>query len=158
MTDGLVFDPDAITIAPGDTVEWVNVGGVGHSVTAYEDEIPADAEYFASGDFDSESAARSAYPEGDIAGGESYSHTFEVEGSYGYFCIPHEGVGMLGTVEVTPGGASEGDGAGVPALPESALTLGVATTVGFLSVLSAAYIFLKYGGAYGPADEDEDSG
>lgn len=61
-------------------------GGIGHSVTAYGDEIPDDAAYFASGGFDSEDAARDAYPdEGNIPGGESYSHTFETAGTYEYF-------------------------------------------------------------------------
>jgi plastocyanin len=101
MTDGLVFDPAEITIAPGDTVVWENVGTVGHSVTAYEEEIPEDAEYFASGGFDSEDAARNGYPDqGDVAGGESYEHTFEVPGTYEYFCIPHEMSGMIGEVVV----------------------------------------------------------
>ncbi|WP_435346470.1 plastocyanin/azurin family copper-binding protein [Haloarchaeobius sp. HRN-SO-5] len=157
MTDSLVFDPDEVTVAPGETVRWVNVGNIGHSVTAYEDQIPEEAEFFASGGFNSESAARNGYPEGDIPGGEAYSYTFDVEGTYDYFCIPHEGVGMVGTVEVSTGGGGE-DGAAIPSLPESALTLGVAVTVAFLSVLGAAYLFIKYGGDYGPTAEDEESG
>ena len=103
MTDGLVFDPDELTIAPGDTVVWENVGSIGHSVTAYEDDIPDEAEYFASGGFDSEQAARNAYPEGDIPGGESYQHTFEVEGEYAYFCILPR-VGGDGRQPHRPGG------------------------------------------------------
>lgn len=104
MTDELVFDPDSVTISSGDTVVWENVGGVGHSVTAYEDEIPDGAEYFASGGFDSEQAARDAYTPGDtdagdIPGGESWEHTFETPGTYEYFCIPHEST-MQGTIEV----------------------------------------------------------
>ena len=85
MNDNLKFDPDSLTVSAGDTVVWENVGQVGHSVTAYEENIPDDAEYFASGGFDSEEAARSAYPEGDIPGGESFQHTFGVAGSYQYF-------------------------------------------------------------------------
>jgi plastocyanin len=109
MTDDLIFDPEEITVAPGDTVVWENVGSVGHSVTAYEDEIPDGAEYFASGGFDSEQAARDAYPaEGDIPGGESYEHTFETTGEFAYFCIPHEQVGMIGTVVVQEGGSGDG--------------------------------------------------
>ncbi|WP_255151277.1 plastocyanin/azurin family copper-binding protein [Halorarius halobius] len=152
MTDGLVFDPDSIAIAPGDTVVWENVGTVGHSVTAYEDDIPDEAAYFASGGFDGESAARSGYPEGDIPGGESYEHTFEVEGTYEYFCIPHESAGMLGTVEVgTGGGTPAGDGGGrpVPQVPDSALSVVSAATMALLSVLGLVYVFLKYGGDYG---------
>lgn len=149
MTDGLIFDPDELTIAPGDTVTWVNVGGVGHSVTAYEDGTPADADYWASGDFASESAARGGYPQrGDVAGGEEYSHTFEVEGDYEYFCIPHETVGMVGEISVVPGGAAPEPAVPIPSVPDSAKTLAVATTTALLSVVGLAYFFLKYGGDY----------
>lgn len=105
MTDELVFDPETITVSVGETVTWENSGNVGHSVTAYEDEIPDGAAYFASGGFDSESAARDAYSPGDtdagdIPGGETYEHTFETAGTYEYFCIPHESSEMVATVEV----------------------------------------------------------
>jgi plastocyanin len=105
MTSGLKYDPETITVSVGDTVTWKNTGSVGHSVTAYEDKIPDGAAYFASGGFDSESAARDAYTpgdadSGDIPGGESYEHTFDTAGTYEYFCIPHESSGMKGTVEV----------------------------------------------------------
>lgn len=105
MTDDLIYDPETITVSVGDTVTWDNVGSIGHSVTAYEDQIPDDAEYFASGDFDTEQAARDAYTvgdedSGDIPGGETWEHTFETAGTYEYFCIPHESAGMKGTVEV----------------------------------------------------------
>jgi len=159
MTDSLVFDSDDITIAPGDTVSWVNVGNVGHSVTAYEEEIPADAAYFASGGFDSEGAARNAYSagstaSGDIPGGESFRHTFDVEGDYEYFCIPHEGVGMVASISVTPGGAqADGEGPTIPVVPDSAWNLVVATTTALHAVIALAYVFLKYGGDYGLEDE-----
>jgi plastocyanin len=154
MTDGLVFDPDSLTIAPGDTVVWENVGSVGHSVTAYEENIPSEAEYFASGGFESEEAARSAYPEGDIPGGESFQHTFEVTGPYEYFCIPHEGAGMIASLEVVEGGGGGGEGAAVgpPPVPESARTLGVAMTVLMVAILSMGYFFIKYGGDYGDVE------
>jgi plastocyanin len=105
MTDELVYEPETLTVSVGDTVTWENVGSIGHSVTAYEDEIPDGAEYFASGGFDSEQAAKDAYAPGDtdagdIPGGESWEHTFETAGTYEYFCIPHEQAGMVGTIEV----------------------------------------------------------
>ncbi|WP_049971560.1 plastocyanin/azurin family copper-binding protein [Haladaptatus cibarius] len=152
MTDSLVYEPESITVSPGTTVVWDNVGSVGHSVTAYEDEIPEEAGYFASGGFDSEQAARDAYPEGDIGGGEQYEHTFDVEGTYEYFCIPHESAGMVGTVEVGAGGGGEGGGGGggaLPSVPNSAITLGVATMSAMVTVLVLSYFFLKYGGDYG---------
>lgn len=102
MTDDLAFDPETITVSVGDTVTWDNVGTVAHTVTAYDDGIPDGADYFASGGFGSEQAARDGYPgEGTVESGETYSHTFETAGTYEYFCIPHESSGMKGTVEVT---------------------------------------------------------
>ena len=100
MNDDLKFVPDTFEVAVGETVTWENVGSVDHSVTAYEDDIPEDAAYFASGDFDSESAARNAYPDGSIAGGDTYEHTFDTAGEYQYFCIPHEQAGMKGTITI----------------------------------------------------------
>jgi plastocyanin len=151
MTDSLVFDPDDATVAPGTTVVWENVGSIGHSVTAYEDEIPDDAEFFASGGFDAEQAARQAYPEGEVAGGETYEYTFEVEGTYGYFCIPHETAGMVAelTVSADAGGGDGGDGDLVPDIPNSARLVGIVTTAAMVSVVLLAYFFLKYGGDYG---------
>jgi plastocyanin len=159
MTDELVFDPDEITVAPGDTVVWENVGSIGHSVTAYEEDIPDDAEYWASGGFDSENAARRAYSSGDpdsgdVAGGETYEHTFEVEGTHEYFCVPHESVGMLGSVTVRPGGATEASGPDVPEVPDSARTLAIATAIALVSVVALAYFFMKYGGDYDFGEEE----
>ena len=108
MTNDLAYVPASVTVSVGDAVTWENVGSVGHTVTAYQENVPADAEYFASGGFDSEQAARDGYAPGDpgagdIPGGESYEHTFQTAGTYEYFCIPHENAGMIGTVEVQDG-------------------------------------------------------
>ncbi|MUV90707.1 plastocyanin [Halapricum sp. CBA1109] len=80
MTDELRFEPATVTVGVGETVVWETVGSVAHSVTAVEDGIPADADYWASGGFDSEAAARSSYPDGSVGSGETYSHTFETAG------------------------------------------------------------------------------
>ena len=100
MTDDLTFEPATLSVAVGDTVTWRTVGSVGHTVTAYEAELPSGAAYFASGGFESEAEARRAYPDGNVPGGDSYEHTFETPGTYPYFCIPHERTGMKGTIEV----------------------------------------------------------
>lgn len=101
MTDDLTFEPADITVAVGDTVTWENVGTVPHTVTAYGDQIPDGAAFFASGGYSSAQAARDGYPgDGEIPGGETYSHTFDTAGTYEYFCVPHEGAGMTGTVTV----------------------------------------------------------
>lgn len=100
MTDDLRFAPETVAVARGGTVTWENVGSVDHTVTAYGDEIPDGAAYFASGGFDSERDARTFLREGLVGAGETYAHTFERTGTYGYFCIPHESSGMAGTVRV----------------------------------------------------------
>lgn len=100
MTDDFGFDPKRVTISAGSTVKWTNDSDVGHTVTAYEDRIPADADYFASGGFDSERTARNDVSGGLLASGEAYEHTFDVPGTFEYVCIPHESSGMTGTVVV----------------------------------------------------------
>jgi plastocyanin len=66
MNDELAFAPKKVEVEAGTTVTWKNVGSIGHSVTAYEDDIPDDADYWASGGFDSEQAAKD---EGEHHGG-----------------------------------------------------------------------------------------
>jgi plastocyanin len=100
MVDGQAFDPESLTVAPGDTVTFVNESEEAHTVTAYEDEIPEGAAYFASGGFDSESAARDGVGDGLVPSGESYEVTLDEPGTYRYFCIPHEGEPMRGTIVV----------------------------------------------------------
>ncbi|CQH52476.1 halocyanin [Halobacterium hubeiense] len=99
-------DVPTFEAAVGDTVVWANTGSRNHTVTAYGDGIPDGAEYWASGGFDSEQAAREAWENSIGSGGivrpsETYEHTFEVAGDHYYVCIPHEGAGMLGKVVVT---------------------------------------------------------
>ncbi|WP_458189052.1 plastocyanin/azurin family copper-binding protein [Haladaptatus sp. NG-WS-4] len=101
MTDELTFAPERIEVEAGTTVTWENVGRVGHTITAYDGEIPDGADYFASGGFDSESAAIDGYPDaGNVPEGGTYEHTFETKGTYEYYCIPHEMNEMVGVVEV----------------------------------------------------------
>lgn len=77
------------------------------------------------------------------------SHTFEVEGTYEFHCDPHQGLGMEGSIEVTPdagGGGDGGEGGGGPAIPDTAKTVGVGLMFAMLSTLGLAYFLLKYGG------------
>jgi plastocyanin len=75
------FDPANITVEPGTTVTWVQSGNNPHTTTSYD------------GLWDS----------GMIEGGSggTFSFTFEEPGTYDYFCIPHESLGMIGSVTVT---------------------------------------------------------
>lgn len=101
MTADFAYAPANATAAAGDRIEWTNESDVGHTVTAYDDGIPADGSYFASGGFESESAARDDISAGIVDPGDAYAVTLDVPGTYEYFCVPHEGSGMTGTVTVT---------------------------------------------------------
>jgi len=100
MTGDFGYDPERIRVDAGVTVRWVNDSAVGHTVTAYEAGIPDRAAYFASGGFDGERAARNDVRGGLLDAGGSYEHTFEIPGTYEYFCVPHESSGTTGTVVV----------------------------------------------------------
>jgi plastocyanin len=96
------FEPAEFTVSVGDTVVWGNPSSRSHTVTAYDSGIPEGGTYFASGGFDSESAAREGWQrtEGAIRASETYEHTFETAGRYEYLCIPHESSNMVGTIVV----------------------------------------------------------
>ncbi|MBW3582666.1 MAG: cupredoxin domain-containing protein [Euryarchaeota archaeon] len=96
-TDRLKFDPETITIEAGTTVRWVNDGGGFHTVTS-SDSIEA-GKRDANGDFDATLSSR----------GKTYERTFDELGEYPYFCQPHTGADMVGTIVVT-GEPAGGDG------------------------------------------------
>ncbi|WP_053948063.1 cupredoxin domain-containing protein [Halolamina sediminis] len=97
------FDPPTVTVAVGEEVVWENTGTRDHTVTAYEASLPDGAEFFATGGYESEDAARQAWSngtQGALSNGDQFTHTFEIPGEYDYFCIPHESGGMVGRVIV----------------------------------------------------------
>lgn len=99
------FDPAEYVVSVGGTVTWRNTNSRAHTVTAYENSLPDDADYFASGGYQSEPAAREAFWDsfgGAIPGNANatFEHTFTVAGRYDYFCVPHERGGMTGTILV----------------------------------------------------------
>jgi plastocyanin len=101
MTGDLRFDPAEVTIEYEETVTWENESGAPHTASAYEESLPEGAAYFASGGYESEQAVRhSTSARGFLERGETYQYTFEVPGTYRYFCLPHEENGMIGTVVV----------------------------------------------------------
>ena len=99
-TEGQRFEPSTLTVSAGTTVTFTNVSSEPHSVTAYEDSIPEGAEYFSSGELDSEAKARSQIEATLLGDEETYAVTFDEPGTYEYFCIPHEDQGMKGTIVV----------------------------------------------------------
>ncbi len=85
------FEPNALTIQPGDTVTFVNAQEDFHNVVF--DRVPKGAENVES-------------PMLEEDGGK-WSHTFEVAGTYGFHCHPHAGGGMMGTLIVGEASAPE---------------------------------------------------
>jgi plastocyanin len=91
MTDAFRFEPDNVTIHAGDAVEWRNVSHFNHIVT--DDRTLGDATI---------AAGAHAFSSGEIALEASYRRVLSMPGKYRYFCIPQEGIGMLGQITVLP--------------------------------------------------------
>ena len=129
----LVFTPgteEPLQITPGTTVEFVWESD-NHNIVV--DSQPEDAGW--SGHEPIENT------------GFTYSHTFETLGEYEYYCQPHESAGMLGAIEVVESISTPAP-SNVPSVPDSAKTLGIATTFTMVATLGLAFFFLKYGGDY----------
>lgn len=103
------FAPHVVWIEPGGTVTWRLESG-SHDAVAYHPDNDAPRRV----------------PDGTDAWetellteeGATAEHTFETEGVYDYYCMPHEGVGMVGSVIV-----GEPDAHGQPALEEPQASL-----------------------------------
>ncbi|MFW6152909.1 MAG: plastocyanin/azurin family copper-binding protein, partial [Halobacteriota archaeon] len=78
--------------------------------------------------------------------GFEHEHTFEVEGTYEFECVPHANLGMQGTITVGEGDGNGGAGPVGPQLPDEAMTIGIGTALALVATLGFAYVFLKYGG------------
>ena len=95
MTDDYQFVPATTTIRAGGTVTWMNTGQQPHTTTddptkainAADSVLPSGAQQWDSG---------------LLNAGQSYSHTFTTPGQYTYFCTPHESLGMVARITVTP--------------------------------------------------------
>jgi plastocyanin len=95
MTSGFRFIDTDITIKAGDTVEWRNRSLQAHTVTTDPVQVreprligvPEGAKVFDSG---------------PVWPGDIYRRTFTAPGIYKYTCVPHERLGMRGTITVEP--------------------------------------------------------
>lgn len=89
-----IFEPALLKIKPGDTVRWVLASGV-HTTTAYSEE---------NGKAQGIPEGAPSWDSGVLTGqGEAFEFTFPEDapqGSYAYFCIPHESLGMVGLLVV----------------------------------------------------------
>ena len=122
------FAPANITVEPGTTVTWVQSGNNPHTTTSYD------------GLWDS----------GMIEGGSrgTFSFTFEEPGTYDYFCIPHEDLGMIGSVTVTGGTATASPTATASASPTATAlsdTGGPPVTSLLITTLAASLALAVFG-------------
>jgi plastocyanin len=82
MTSSFTFVPSTVTVTQGTTITWTNTATFNHTTTS---DTP--------GIWDSN----------NVAGGSSFSFTFNTVGTFGYFCKIHgssNGTGMAGTINV----------------------------------------------------------
>ncbi len=71
------FQPATVNINVGDTVTWVQRGSNHDTVST-----------------------TGLWSSGILSPGQTFSHTFNTPGTFGYFCTPHRSAGMVGTVNV----------------------------------------------------------
>lgn len=134
------FGPAAVRISPGTTVnfEWTSNT---HNIVVQDQ--PEDADWSGDEEVNNE--------------GYSYSHTFETEGVYKYYCDPHLSMGMKGAIVVgaAPGSGSEGDGGGQRAVAGSEFwgtVFAGAVGLGMLAPVAASVI---RGGSRDEPTDDE---
>ncbi len=77
----LAFEPSSLTISAGDTVRFVNNSLGPHNAVV-------------------EGHGELSHADLAFAPGESWDTTFSDPGSYSYYCEPHRGAGMVGTITV----------------------------------------------------------
>ncbi|HEY0038497.1 MAG TPA: plastocyanin/azurin family copper-binding protein [Longimicrobium sp.] len=76
-----VFTPQVVTVPPGATVRWVGSAGT-HTVTPTNAGQPG------------------AWASANLPVGAVFEHTFGTTGTFPYLCVPHQAMGMTGTVNV----------------------------------------------------------
>jgi len=86
----LQFVPQKTTICKGDSVTWVNNKAGPHNVVFDEDAIPAGVEQEAISQYDQMGEE-----------GESFTMKFDKAGDYAFYCEPHRGAGMMGSLVVS---------------------------------------------------------
>lgn len=119
MTTEFSFSPGTVEVPVGATVEWRNVSNVPHTVTA-------DPALAADPTFVSLPQGAPPFDSGSIAPGGVFTQAFTVPGRYDYFCVPHQGFGMRGSVIVVEPGGSDGEPGLADPIPEKITTSSIA--------------------------------
>ena len=85
----LVFEPNDFSVKAGETITFKNNTGYPHNVVFDEDAVPSGVD-----------VSKISQEEYLNAPGETFSVTLTVPGTYGFYCEPHAGAGMVGKVTV----------------------------------------------------------
>ncbi len=94
MTEANRYAPSSLTIPRRGTVVWHNIGRDPHTAIA-DPALARDPSHAVLPD------AAEPWASGDLYPGQGWAHTFDVPGTYVYFCRFHETEGMIGTITVT---------------------------------------------------------
>lgn len=96
--DGFYFEPESLTIEPGDKVVWEMVSGAPHNVSFRDQDIPEGAQ-----DVLEEKGAYVS-DQFSVPGQNFEVHFTETypTGTYDYICEPHVASGMTGTLTISP--------------------------------------------------------
>jgi plastocyanin len=96
------FDPATLTIKVGDTVKWINASGGPHNVSFYQDKIPAGAADVLNAAMPNRMGPLSGPLVTDSLAVYQISFANAPAGTYNYYCIPHEALGMKATLIIQP--------------------------------------------------------
>jgi halocyanin-like protein len=127
---GLAYGPAAVHVDNGAKVvwEWTGEGGA-HNVVEEEE----------------------AFNSGSTQSSGTFEHTFESDGIYKYFCVPHKGSGMKGAIVVGTDYPTKAAGGSTPLEPSHMGSSIREHYVGFAVVLAISislvftFFLLKYG-------------
>ncbi len=101
---GFRYEPSELTIKVGDTVRWVNGSGFPHNVAFYADSIPDGASVIIDAVMPAEGKLGPMNGRIVIESGDAFEMDFvsAPTGTYTYFSVPQEAMGMLGTLTIEP--------------------------------------------------------
>jgi plastocyanin len=96
------YSPVDLTIKVGDTVRWINASGGPHNVSFYQDKVPAGAADVLNAAMPNRMGPLSGPLLTDSLAVYQVSFANAPTGTYGYYCIPHEALGMKATLTIQP--------------------------------------------------------
>jgi halocyanin-like protein len=129
-SSGLAFGPAAVHVDNGATIVWEWTGEGGAHNVVHEEE---------------------AFNSGSTKTSGTYEYTFEEDGIYKYFCVPHKASGMLGAVVVGTNYPTKATGGSTPLEPSHMGSSIREHYVGFAVILAISlsmvftFFMLKYG-------------